>query len=268
MHITCPSCQTVFAVDDDLIPAEGSRKVRCSVCENIWQASKSNSADLAAPVAAVASDNKPAPENGDDPMADANSLGASILGASSLDANSLGANSLDASTETTKPLRSGSVPDPRQKRRRLPRPLTMAIASLAMLAIIIGGAVIWRNIVSAIFPSTIAIFETLGLPVIPDTSVIRFEAIRGERNGDTVRIRGEVVNNGIWPTHAPPIFISVQDMIGTVLAVKEVELDELVIPAGGRLPLNVQLTLDEPLRSDVDTEIVAIPVARMPGNRQ
>jgi hypothetical protein len=57
-------------------------------------------------------------------------------------------------------------------------------------------------------------------------------------------------------------------MIGTVLAVKEVELDELVIPAGGRLPLNVQLTLDEPLRSDVDTEIVAIPVARMPGNRQ
>ena len=253
MHITCPSCQTVFAVDDDLIPAEGSRKVRCSVCENIWQASKSNSDDLAAPVAAVASDNKPAPENGDDPMADANSL----------DANSLG-----ASTETTKPLRSGSVPHPRQKRRRLPRPLTMAIASIAMLAIIIGGAVIWRNIVSAIFPSTIAIFETLGLPVIPDTSVIRFEAIRGERNGDTVRIRGEVVNNGIWPTHAPPIFISVQDMIGTVLAVKEVELDELVIPAGGRLPLNVQLTLDEPLRSDVDTEIVAIPVARMPGNRQ
>ena len=258
MHITCPSCQTVFAVDDDLIPAEGSRKVRCSVCENIWQASKSNSDDLAAPVAAVASDNKPAPENGDDPMVDANSL----------DANSLGANSLDASTETTKPLRSGNVPDHQEKRRRLPRPLTMAIASIAMLAIIIGGAVIWRNIVSAIFPSTIAIFETLGLPVIPDTSVIRFEAIRGERNGDTVRIRGEVVNNGIWPTHAPPIFISVQDMIGTVLAVKEVELDELVIPAGGRLPLNVQLTLDEPLRSDVDTEIVAIPVARMPGNRQ
>ena len=258
MHITCPSCQTVFAVDDDLIPAEGSRKVRCSVCENIWQASKSNSDDLAAPVAAVASDNKPAPENGDDHMADASSLGA----------NSLDANSLDASTETTKPLRSGSVPHPRQKRHRLPRPLTMAIASIAMLAIIIGGAVIWRNIVSAIFPSTIAIFETLGLPVIPDTSVIRFEAIRGERNGDTVRIRGEVVNNGIWPTHAPPIFISVQDMIGTVLAVKEVELDELVIPAGGRLPLNVQLTLDEPLRSDVDTEIVAIPVARMPGNRQ
>ena len=258
MHITCPSCQTVFAVDDDLIPAEGSRKVRCSVCENIWQASKSNSDDLAAPMAALASDDKPAPENGDDPMADANSLGAS----------SLGANSLDASTETTKPLRSGSVPDHQEKRRRLPRPLTMAIASIAMLAIIIGGAVIWRNIVSAIFPSTIAIFETLGLPVIPDTSVIRFEAIRGERNGDTVRIRGEVVNNGIWPTHAPPIFISVQDMIGTVLAVKEVELDELVIPAGGRLPLNVQLTLDEPLRSDVDTEIVAIPVARMPGNRQ
>ncbi|MDA1319373.1 MAG: zinc-ribbon domain-containing protein [Proteobacteria bacterium] len=253
MHITCPSCQTVFAVDDDLIPAEGSRKVRCSVCENIWQASKSNSDDLAAPVAALASDNKPAPENGDDHMADASSLGA---------------NSLDASTETTKPLRSGSVPDHQEKRRRLPRPLTMAIASIAMLAIIIGGAVIWRNIVSAIFPSTIAIFETLGLPVIPDTSVIRFEAIRGERNGDTVRIRGEVVNNGIWPTHAPPIFISVQDMIGTVLAVKEVELDELVIPAGGRLPLNVQLTLDEPLRSDVDTEIVAIPVARMPGNRQ
>jgi hypothetical protein len=42
----------------------------------------------------------------------------------------------------------------------------------------------------------------------------------------------------------------------------------LIIPAGGRLPLNVQLTLDKPLRADVDTEIVAIPVARMPGNRQ
>jgi len=256
MHITCPSCQTVFAVDDHVIPDEGSRKVRCSVCENIWQASKTTSDDLAAPMAAADSAPNFAPnsapnltsENGDTAIADSMPP--------------------DAEMRTAKPLPSGGVAAPREKRRRLPRPLTMVIAGVAMLAIVIGGAVIWRNIVSAIFPSTIAIFETIGLPVMPDTSVIRFEAIRGERNGDTVRIRGEVVNNGIWPTHAPPIFISVQDMIGTVLAVKEVELDELVIPAGGRLPLNVQLILDEPLRSDVDTEIVAIPVARMPGNRQ
>ncbi len=262
MHISCPSCQTVFAVDDDLIPAEGGRKVRCSVCENIWQASRGDKdEDISAPLTDTPTDTAIDTASTSKPMADPAS------DPTTPDRRHQ-PNQPDAMAEDVVPPRSGEGARSREKRRRLPRPLTMIISGVAMLAIIIGGAVIWRNIVSAIFPSTIAIFETVGLPVMPDTSVIRFEAIRGERNGDTVRIRGEVMNNGIWPTHAPPIFISVQDMIGTVLAVKEVELDELVIPAGGRLPLNVQLTLDEPLRPDVDTEIVAIPVARMPGNRQ
>ena len=255
MHISCPSCQTVFAVDDDLFPAGGSRKVRCSVCEHIWQTSAANSVDVAASVTESA---PPASANPKRPNDHPDTSGA----------RERAAPFPDIEIDRMRPPRSGGISRSRQKSRRLPRPLTMMIAGSAIFAIMIGGAVIWRNIVSAIFPSTIAIYETVGLPVIPDTSVIRFEAIRGERNGDTVRIRGEVVNNGIWPTHAPPIFISVQDMIGSVLAVKEVELDKLIIPAGGRLPLNVQLTLDKPLRADVDTEIVAIPVARMPGNRQ
>ncbi len=259
MHISCPSCQTVFAVDHDLFPAGGSRKVRCSVCEHIWQTSAANSVDVAASVTESA---PPASANPNHPNDRPNDHPDTSV------ARERAASFPDIEIDRMRPPRSGGISRSRQKSRRLPRPLTMMIAGSAIFAIMIGGAVIWRNIVSAIFPSTIAIYETVGLPVIPDTSVIRFEAIRGERNGDTVRIRGEVVNNGIWPTHAPPIFISVQDMIGSVLAVKEVELDKLIIPAGGRLPLNVQLTLDKPLRADVDTEIVAIPVARMPGNRQ
>jgi predicted Zn finger-like uncharacterized protein len=251
MHISCPSCQTVFTVGDDLFPAGGSRKVRCSVCEHIWQASEVHSVDVAVPVTESAPQTESRPDHPDTSVASPKAPPFP-----------------DTEINRMRPPRSGGVSRSRQKRRRLPRPLTMMMAGSAIFAIIVGGAVIWRNIVSAIFPSTIAIYETVDLPVMPDTSVIRFEAIRGERNGDTVRIRGEVVNSGIWPTHAPPIFISVQDMIGSVLAVKEVELDELIIPAGGRLPLNVQLTLDKPLRADVDTEIVAIPVARMPGNWQ
>ena len=98
--------------------------------------------------------------------------------------------------------------------------------------------------------------------------MIEIANIRGERQGDTVRIRGEIVNISMWPTHAPPVFISVQNMAGAILAVKEVEPDELIIAAGKRLPLNVQLTLDEELRSDVETEIVAIAVARMPKPHQ
>jgi predicted Zn finger-like uncharacterized protein len=259
MHISCPSCQTVFAVDDDLFPAGGSRKVRCSVCEHIWQTSAANSVDVAASVTESAPQASASPDYPNDHPNNHPDTSVASPKASPFP---------DTEIDRMRPPRSGGISRSRQKSRRLPRPLTMMIAGSAIFAIMIGGAVIWRNIVSAIFPSTIAIYETVGLPVMPDTSVIRFEAIRGERNGDTVRIRGEVVNNGIWPTHAPPIFISVQDMIGSVLAVKEVELDKLIIPAGGRLPLNVQLTLDKPLRADVDTEIVAIPVARMPGNRQ
>lgn len=200
MHIQCPSCQTVFAVENDEISADKGRKVRCSICDHVWTATHDNAL-------------------------------------------------------VSKP-RSRS----RQNHAKIKWPLTIVL----ILALLIGGAVIWRNIVSAMFPSTIGIYGVFDLAVFPDISIIELRDIRGERQGDTVWIRGEIVNTGMWPTHAPPVFISVQNMAGAILAVKEVEPDAPIISAGNSLPLNVQLTLDEELRSDVETEIVAIAVDRMP----
>ena len=148
------------------------------------------------------------------------------------------------------------------------RKLKWILISVLVFGLLLGGAVIWRNIISVILPSTIGIYTALNLDILPDISMVEIANIRGERQGDTVRIRGEIVNISMWPTHAPPVFISVQNMAGAILAVKEVEPDEPIIAAGKRLPLNVQLILDEELRSDVETEIVAIAVARMPKSYQ
>ena len=204
MHIQCPSCQTVFAVENDEISADKGRQVRCSICDHIW----------------------------------------TVTRADALAGKSVAASGLKHS-----------------KRKWL---IILAITA----GLLLGGAVIWRNIVSAMFPSVIGIYSALDLSVMPDVSVVEIRNIRGERQGDTVRIRGEVVNTSMWPTHAPPIFVSVQNMAGAILAVKEVEPDAPIIPAGSALPLNVQLTLDEELRADVETEIVAIAVNRMPKSYQ
>ena len=200
MHIQCPSCQTVFAVEDKEISAGKGRQVRCSICDHIWTASRH-----------------------------------------------------DALTSKTKI--SSSVGQTKRK---------WLIILILVLVLMLGGAVIWRNIVSAMFPSVIGIYTALDLSVLPDVSTIAIRDVRGERQGDTVRIRGEIVNTGMWPTHAPPIFVSVQNMAGAILAVKEVEPDQPIISAGSSLPLNVQLALDEELRADVETEIVVIAVERMP----
>jgi predicted Zn finger-like uncharacterized protein len=204
MHIQCPSCQTVFAVENDEISADKGRQVRCSICDHIW----------------------------------------TVTRADALAGKSVAASGLKHS-----------------KRKLL---IILAITA----GLLLGGAVIWRNIVSAMFPSVIGIYSALDLSVMPDVSVVEIRNIRGERQGDTVRIRGEVVNTSMWPTHAPPIFVSVQNMAGAILAVKEVEPDAPIISAGSALPLNVQLTLDEELRADVETEIVAIAVNRMPKSYQ
>ncbi len=51
MLLTCPHCETIFRVDRPAIKA-GGRKVRCSVCSNVWLAQPS-SADNAAPKTAA-----------------------------------------------------------------------------------------------------------------------------------------------------------------------------------------------------------------------
>ena len=204
MHIQCPSCQTVFAVENDEISADKGRQVRCSICDHIWTVTR--------------------------------------------------ANALMSKPAATSRFKHG-------KRKWL-------IILVIIAGLLLGGAVIWRNVVSAMFPSVIGIYSAFDLSVLPDVSVVEIRNIRGERQGDTVRIRGEIVNVSMWPTHAPPIFVSVQNMAGAILAVKEVEPDELIISAGSALPLNVQLTLDEELRADVETEIVAIAVERMPKSYQ
>ena len=204
MHIQCPSCQTVFAVENDEISADKGRQVRCSICDHIWTVTRAD-----------ALMSKPAATSG---------------------------------------FKHG-------KRKWL-------IILVIIAGLLLGGAVIWRNVVSAMFPSVIGIYSAFDLSVLPDVSVVEIRNIRGERQGDTVRIRGEIVNTSMWPTHAPPIFVSVQNMAGAILAVKEVEPDVPIISAGSALPFNVQLTLDEELRADVETEIVAIAVERMPKSYQ
>tara|TARA_B100001287_G_scaffold268584_1_gene265032 strand:- start:903 stop:1130 length:228 start_codon:yes stop_codon:yes gene_type:complete len=35
IHVTCPKCNKIFEVEDNLIPPEG-REVKCGACDYIW----------------------------------------------------------------------------------------------------------------------------------------------------------------------------------------------------------------------------------------
>ena len=56
MHISCPSCQTVFAIGRDQLHPSEARQLRCSVCNHVWHATRQSAVEVYA-------DSKPQSKN-------------------------------------------------------------------------------------------------------------------------------------------------------------------------------------------------------------
>lgn len=225
MHITCPSCNTIFALAMTHLDDEAGREVQCSVCQHVWHATRASAVEtIADRKAQTGNRHRYNPRNRGD------------------------------------------------KARTMPKNMQVALwQKLGVLAIalaIVISSIAARNTISAMFPSTMVIYEALGLRVAPNISAIDFVDLTSVRRGNIVHVKGFVVNASIWPVHAPPIALSLHDATQAVLAAREIVLGKAIIAAGERVAITTQMRILVPIAADAQTEIVAIAVPRLPGRAQ
>jgi predicted Zn finger-like uncharacterized protein len=144
MDIACPSCATLYEVDEATVPETG-RRVRCAACGEIWRAFRAEAVGpdgqaLAAPPAGDPSE--VAMEKPDaDPPGETHEAprGATII--------------------RSKPGKKRKGPGPLRKLATWP------VAACLVTAALIGGTLHQRARVVGFFPQTAFLYAALGLPV-------------------------------------------------------------------------------------------------------
>ena len=119
-----------------------------------------------------------------------------------------------------------------------------------------------RNTISALSPSLVAVYQSIGLAITPDVTAIEVGRLSATRRRDTIRVLGEVTNTSGWPVHAPDLLVTVTDAFGLVLAEKTIALDRPILAGDAALAFTTQVTLDDVIEDDAVTEIIVVPVPR------
>jgi len=187
MILTCPQCATRYQIDDSKFSPE-PRKVRCRKCSHAWF--------QAAPA--------PEPEPG---------LASAFSAASGSSASLAGQTAADA------PHGAARVPEPpqRQRRQHAPGERTAAVAGwiglLAVLGLIVWGAIRYRDAIADVWPQTSSLYAALGLPA--NARGPTFESVSYRREiqaGQPVLIvSGTIVNAGAHESTVPHIQIVLTD---------------------------------------------------------
>lgn len=118
-----------------------------------------------------------------------------------------------------------------------------------------------RNIVSAMLPSLVPVYETLGLNIGAENDDLDIGNLDAVRQRDTIRLSGHVINQAFWPVHAPRLKITVTDTFGIILAEKTIDLDQGVISSGDMIPFQTQVQLEEEINPEQLTDIIVMPLA-------
>lgn len=119
-----------------------------------------------------------------------------------------------------------------------------------------------RNTISALSPSLVGVYQSIGLAITPDVTAIEVGRLSATRRRDTIRVLGEVTNTSGWPVHAPDLLVTVTDAFGLVLAEKTIALDRPILAGDAALAFTTQVTLDDVIEDDAVTEIIVVPVPR------
>jgi predicted Zn finger-like uncharacterized protein len=144
MDIACPSCATIYEVDEATVPDTG-RRVRCAACGEIWRAFRAE-----AVVSEGAFDNE-------------------TLQTETADAGNVESVSSPADEDPAAPRGATIIRSKPQKKAKRANPLRKLVswpvaASLIGIALI-GGALHQRSRVVANFPQTAKVYAALGMPV-------------------------------------------------------------------------------------------------------
>lgn len=190
MILTCPDCATSYFVDDLRIP-RGGRMVKCTSCGNRWRAFQDRSlAEGEAPEDEMLEEGPREPP--DAPSDDIEAVPAPVW-----------------------PTRK---PEPKKKKASVGMVVGVSVA--AVLAVALGGALIFRQQVYDAIPATAPAFAAIGLPV--NTLGLVIEGVKQQPTFQAGRpvlsVTGAIRNVRKVSIEAPPLRINLVDEDGKPLA--------------------------------------------------
>lgn len=213
MILTCPDCATSYFVEDARVPAQG-RTVKCSSCGARWRAVAESEPEAddeitfepvaQTPVAAV---EEPPPEI--DPADDLEIVMAQFRQPAAAAAKSA----------------------------RKPRTALWAGVGLAAtVALVVGGAILFRDGVVRFAPVTGRLYAQLGLPAGRQGLLIAAVKSQATFQGGrpVLSVTGEIRNTAIRTVSAPALRVSLLDKSGKTIAAKLARPLNAAVPAGAK----------------------------------
>lgn len=247
MILTCPECATAYSVPDSKIPA-GGRTVKCAACQARWTAYP----QVEDAHAAQADDNPspPAEAPGQEPAAP---IEAPVFGA----------------LESAAPPPAEDLPRAFRARADFARKVRQAAAAgivwagmVAVVALVVVMAIIFRADVVRMWPSSAGAFSAIGLPV--NSLGLAIEQIKARpllKDGHAaLQISGVIRNVETHAIVTPPLQIQLLDKSGKALATKIARAADPRIPPGKTRHFSLVM-LDPPAAAH-DLEIAFAPDAK------
>lgn len=230
MILTCPECATSYFVDDLRIPPAG-RTVKCTSCGNRWRAFQDRSeAEGATPEVETPAEppREAPPPPGDD-------------------------------VQVVPPKITAPKPEAKEKTSA---GVVVGVSLLAVAALVLGGAVVFRQQVADIVPATAPAFAAIGLPV--NTLGLVIEGVKQQKTFQAGRpvlsVTGSIRNVRKASIEAPPIRINLVDKDGKPVA------GVLAQPLNAKLPPGATryfaVTLADPPAGSFALDISFEPAAK------
>jgi len=206
MILTCPECATGYFVEDDQIQTSG-RSVRCAACGHRWTAHPERPLEL------VSSETQGA-------------IAKDPLGEVAADDAPLSGDDLPRAFRTRA----------EEEKRNRQAAVTGAVwaAAAIVLAVVLGGAIVFRESVVRAWPQTASAYATVGLPVNPTGLVI--EQVHAEPSLEqghaALDVTGVIRNVVGRAVVAPPLRISLLNAQGKRVAGQITNFADPRIPSG------------------------------------
>lgn len=139
--------------------------------------------------------------------------------------------------------------------------LTPFIA-MALIVGFLAGSVLYRSAITAYVPALVGLFDGMGLTVRPEINRLHISDLNADYAGDTLRLRGQLVNRSAFSAHAPSLEVTVISESGEPLANRIIRPDNAVIGADTATDFFIQLVIATSQEPTVTVVMLDEPVAQ------
>jgi len=269
MLIVCPHCTTSYAIDLATLGSSG-RSVRCSRCQEVWQARPEDAVAAPTPVAAMADaggsdsmmdmdiaaewDALAEDDTDESPLVDSPPIAGWPEDALSEDALSEDASSGQAddpavgqhqetAADSGKPPWFRRLLDRRASSRAGRRSAIPLPALTAAMGALIIALVVWRADVVRLMPQTATFYKMIALDVNLRGVAFRDLKVSTEnvQGKPVLVIEGAVVSTNRKPVDLPRLRFSVRDAQGAEIYAWNAVLDQTVLKPGEQVPFKSRL---------------------------